>query len=223
MALKIVGAGASRTFRNLWMLEELSLPYERILADPRSTEASATNPMGKIPSLIHGDFVMYESVAINTYLGDVFRGKTGLPDLVPVAGTIERGLYEQKIATLLSEIDAQALWIHRKHKAMAHVFGNAPEAVTHAENQFHRVFDVLVADLYISGDYFLGTTFSAVDIMFVHCINWAEMIGWGGKWTSGETTDEKIIHLCDYLTRCRSRPAYIRSMEIRQAEQSSSK
>eukprot|EP01052_Picozoa_sp_SAG31_P039683 SAG31_NODE_5556_length_2459_cov_1.666525_1_plen_114_part_00 len=39
---------------------------------------------------------MYESVAINTYLGDKFRGRLGVPELVPPAGHIYiLGLFAQ--------------------------------------------------------------------------------------------------------------------------------
>lgn len=50
--LKIIGAAAFRTFRNLWMLEELGVVYTHVNAMPRSPEANAVNPFGKIPALI---------------------------------------------------------------------------------------------------------------------------------------------------------------------------
>jgi glutathione S-transferase len=117
--LKLVGATAFRSFRNVWMLEELGVAYEHTVARPRSAEASAANPFGKIPSLTDGDFTMYESAAINTYLGDKFRaggqaGEGGCPELVPPPGTAARGRYEQTTMCIMTELDAQGLWIHRK-------------------------------------------------------------------------------------------------------------
>lgn len=50
--LKIIGGAAFRTFRNLWMLEELGVAYSHIPAMPRSPDANAANPFGKIPALI---------------------------------------------------------------------------------------------------------------------------------------------------------------------------
>merc|ERR1711861_124361 len=112
--LTLVGHAGFRSFRNVWMLEELGVKYKHVEAKPHSPDATRMNPMGKIPSLQDGDFIMYESAAINTYLGDKFRGATGA-DLVPAAGTTQRGRYEQLVSFLSMEVDAQGLWIHRKH------------------------------------------------------------------------------------------------------------
>jgi hypothetical protein len=87
-ALKLIGAAAFRPFRNVWMLEELGVAYEHIAARPRAPEAQQVNPFGKVPCLMDGDFAMYESVAINTYLGDKFRGQPDVPQtLLPPPGT----------------------------------------------------------------------------------------------------------------------------------------
>jgi len=44
---------------------------------------------------------MYESAAINTYLGDKFRSTK---ELVPLAGSHERGRYEQLCAATMAEL-----------------------------------------------------------------------------------------------------------------------
>eukprot|EP01046_Picozoa_sp_COSAG06_P013481 COSAG06_NODE_818_length_12113_cov_9.211670_7_plen_219_part_00 len=159
--LKIIGGAAFRTFRNLWMLEELGVPYTHVPAMPRSADATASNPFGKIPSLVDGGFTMHESAAINTYLGDKFRGREGCADLVPAAGTIERGRYEQQVMVVMAELDAQGLWIHRKHEALGQIFGEIPPAVAHAKQHVSKVIEVLEADLRSDGPYLCGSAFSA--------------------------------------------------------------
>ena len=57
------------------MLEELGVAWNYVPAHPMQPDSRATNPFGKIPTLLQGDFAMYESAAINTYLGDVFRDR----------------------------------------------------------------------------------------------------------------------------------------------------
>jgi glutathione S-transferase len=58
-----------------WMLEEVGAPYETEviqydqLKDPRYL---AVNPMGKVPSIKHGEHVVTECAAICAYLADVF-------------------------------------------------------------------------------------------------------------------------------------------------------
>jgi glutathione S-transferase len=57
----------------LWCLRELDLAYERIdagMAFGRNAEPEylAMNPNGRIPTLVHGDFVLWESNSIMRYL-----------------------------------------------------------------------------------------------------------------------------------------------------------
>jgi glutathione S-transferase len=63
---------SARSFRVMWMLEELALPYElRMLAfPPRAHDKSffELNPRGTVPLFIDGDTRMTESAAICEYL-----------------------------------------------------------------------------------------------------------------------------------------------------------
>ncbi len=69
----LYGVAASRAFRNLWMLNELGLPFEH---DPiHYTDARLKtppfvdwNPNARVPMLKVGDHVMFESLAINLFL-----------------------------------------------------------------------------------------------------------------------------------------------------------
>ena len=63
---------AARSFRPLWALEELGLPYElKMLPFPPrvfAKEYLGTNPLGTIPLLVDGETRMTESAAIVQYL-----------------------------------------------------------------------------------------------------------------------------------------------------------
>ena len=63
---------SARSFRPLWMLEELAVPYElRMLPFPPRALARPylnANPLGTVPLLIDGDTRMSESAAICQYL-----------------------------------------------------------------------------------------------------------------------------------------------------------
>jgi glutathione S-transferase len=54
----VIGGVASRTFRVLWMLEELGARYTHRPEPPRSENVRALNASGKIPVLQDGDAVL---------------------------------------------------------------------------------------------------------------------------------------------------------------------
>lgn len=77
-AFKEVLKGAIRDLRPVWTLEELGVPYERIVLDPmkgeNKTEAYLKiNPTGKVPTMVDGEVVLFESAAISEYLAEKFQ------------------------------------------------------------------------------------------------------------------------------------------------------
>jgi glutathione S-transferase len=88
--LKIYGSRPLRTTRCLWALEELGLPYEQVkVPDRRSDAFLMLNPLGKVPVLTDGDFVLTESVAINQYLVTIHPSDL-YPDDVRIRARIEQ-------------------------------------------------------------------------------------------------------------------------------------
>jgi len=71
----------ARSFRVLWMMEEMQLPYELVLLPfpPRfrAREFLAINPLGTIPYFTDGEAVLTESSGILHYLAET-RGPTEL-------------------------------------------------------------------------------------------------------------------------------------------------
>jgi glutathione S-transferase len=76
-----------------WMLEEVGRPYRTELLEFGTTMKApaylAINPMGKVPTICHGDTVVTEAAVICAYLADAF------PDagLAPAPGDRWRGPY----------------------------------------------------------------------------------------------------------------------------------
>ena len=210
----LLGSASTRAFRCLWMLEELGLSYQHLPEAPQSDQVLQYNPLGKIPVLIEKTdngttFSVYESSAICTYLGDQHQ------QLVPPSGSQARAWHDQTLSVLTTELDAQGLWIHRKHDSMGHVFGDIPPAVAHARKYFHKTHRALIQQLLLdnhSGEYLMGSDFTIADIFYVHCLEWSKMIGWSDKWESNPA-------VMDYLKLCQGRPAYQRAKAIRKAEQ----
>jgi glutathione S-transferase len=67
-----------------WMLEETGVPYEtRYLAygaEMKTPAYRALNPMGKVPTLVHGDAVITEVAAICAYLAETFPAARLAPE-----------------------------------------------------------------------------------------------------------------------------------------------
>ena len=65
--------------RCMWMLEEVGQPYELVdktvrAEDPQNAEYLALNSNARIPTLVDGDYVLWESMAINLYLAQKYDG-----------------------------------------------------------------------------------------------------------------------------------------------------
>lgn len=80
----------ARSFRALWALEELQVPYElRLLAFPprvREPDYLKINPLGTIPFLIDGETRMTESAAIVQYLATRHGGPLAVAPEHPAYG-----------------------------------------------------------------------------------------------------------------------------------------
>ena len=77
--IKIYGHPRTSAGRCYLMLEEVGQPYEAVPIDmfkAREHKAPAylkLNPNGKVPSLVDGDVVLWESIAINHYLAERYK------------------------------------------------------------------------------------------------------------------------------------------------------
>src|SRR5580704_11550627 len=72
-SLRIYGIARTRAFRALWVAKELGLDYQHLPIEiggdgAKSAEFLAINPNGRLPVIVDGDFVLFESLAITLYL-----------------------------------------------------------------------------------------------------------------------------------------------------------
>jgi glutathione S-transferase len=104
----VTGSPMSRTFRVIWALEEMGLPYELNPASPQSPEVLALNASGKVPVLQEDGEILTDSTAIITYLADK-HGKLTAP-----AGTLARARQDAMTQLCLDELDA-VLWTAARH------------------------------------------------------------------------------------------------------------
>ncbi len=68
--LKIYHSQGARSFRVLWLCEEIGVPYETAEASffKPSAEFVAVNPLRTVPAMTDGDVAMIESVAMMIYI-----------------------------------------------------------------------------------------------------------------------------------------------------------
>lgn len=185
----VIGTRASRALRVLWVLEELGQPYNHVPAGPRSDEARAANPSGKVPALRDGDAVVTDSTAIMTYLADKHGG------LTYPAGTLERARQDALTHQILDDIDA-VLWMAARHSFILpeeQRVGAVKEPLKweYARN-IARLSDAL------EGPFLMGETMTISDILLAHCLRWAEMAKF-------PEPDAKLI---EFKARMEARPSF---------------
>jgi glutathione S-transferase len=171
--LKVYGFPNSRSARVVWMLEEIGIDYDYESVDLMSGAGLRppfidVNPGGKVPVLVDDGFVLTESAAICTYLGDQF------PDsgLVPAPGTLERARYLQWCFFVIGELE-QPLWTIAKHRFAIPEKRRVPAVIDTAVWEFGVAAKVLNIGLddreFIAGDHF-----TAADILVAHTLGWAQ-------------------------------------------------
>ena len=199
-AITVWGTGTPRTLRVLWVLHELNLSYktERIITRTESMDRQdflAVSPGKKIPALQHGDFTMTESGAITQFLIDNYSEESWTAEQ---HASIARWSY-----FVITEIDATALYVIRRHEGLPNIFGEAPAAISssyeYADRQFNVISDVLEDD----SNYLVGGKFSVADVHLVTCIAWARMLKMSLP-----------TKLNSYADRLMARPAFLEASEI---------
>ena len=203
MTITLYGSKNTRAFRCFWMLEELQIDY-RIKevnvhkGEGRSPEYLSIIPTGKVPALQDGDFVLFESAAINMYLAEKFPEK----NLIPKSNTRERGLYNQWCYYVMSELE-QPLWLNAKHTFIYPENRRLPENIESAKFEFRQALKVIEGHL-STNDYMVGNQFSGADILVAQTFMWAQMV----KFPLDVPASQ------EFLARMKERDGYQRALEI---------
>lgn len=195
--IKIFGPRQSSAARSLWTMEELGLQYEVVPVnmqegEHKSPEFLKMNPNGKVPVMVDGDLVLFESMAINFYLCGRYDGGMLLGD-----NDNEKGLVLQWsfwVATQLAspfELVVTAKW------------RQIPEGEAHvaAREEIAKYLGILEGVL-AGKDYLVGKKFTLADLHVVSVVGNVSFIGF--DMTS-------FPNITAYVARCTAREAYTKA------------
>jgi glutathione S-transferase len=195
VTVKIYGPTASRAARALWIVHELNVPFEHVaveMKDLKGADYLEINPNGKVPTLVDGDFKLFESMAINLYLAAKYNKDGFLP-----ASLEDQARCHQWSFWGMTEVEKPLLTI-LIDQFMTAPDKRKPEAVAEAHKALPKPFAVLNGALQ-GRDYLLGTTFTVADLNLASILSWSKPI----KYDFGP-----FPNLAAWLDRCLARPAY---------------
>jgi glutathione S-transferase len=185
----------------LWCLHELDLAYERIDAGMaygknREAEYLAMNPNGRVPTLVDGDFVLWESNSIMRYFVLAYRPQSSLYRQAPrVRASVDRWL-DWTLSTL-QPVERPVFWALVRtpveERDMAAIQKNADAAAA----QWHVVDSYLATRRFISGD-----EFTLADIALgAYARRWFGLEG---------ITKPTFPHLDRWFAELSTRPGFLR-------------
>jgi glutathione S-transferase len=180
------------------MLEEIGRPYQLIEKSTRADDLQTAdylrfNPNARIPTLIDGDVVIWESMAINIYLSEKYEGpmRCGGPEVL--------GMAAQWSFWAMLEME-QLLLDLLVHRALLPEFSRDPSYAERDELLLQKPLGVLNAAL-AGREFLAGGGFTVADL------NVASILVWGKMARLGLSNHPELKR---WLDDCLARPAYWR-------------
>lgn len=191
----------ARSFRVMWLLEELGLDYELRCysirdGSMRSPEFLALSPAGRVPVLEHHGAVWFESGAILQLLCESYpeAGLAPVPGDAARARYLEILGYAETMGCLLENLNLNQVFLRPPARP-------SPGVVKLLHARLRAVLAAMEARM--EGDHLLATGFSAADIMFAYGFELARYY----------VDLDAYPRLMAYWARLRERPAYRRARE----------
>ena len=196
--MKLYGIKGSRALRSIWAAEEVGADYELVkthfIGDSKKPDYLALNPNGRVPTLVDGDLVLFESMAINMYLAKKYGG-----DLYP-GNAEDEALAIQWSFWGITEIEPGLLAI-LIHRMMLPEDQRNTRVADEGEKGLARPLAVLEAHLSRS-EYLLGSSFGIADLNVASVLSMSAIVGF-------DISDQPSVQ--DWMARCTSRPSMERA------------
>ena len=198
--IRLYGPLQSRAARCLWMLEELSIPYEHVPMDDLSREErrkaiGKVAITGKAPAMEDGNLKLFESTAINLYLAAKYDDRELWP-----ATQAQRAHVLQWAFFAMTELEPPIVTMFMQK--FVHTGDDHNEAAAQAaQTALSEPLGVLDQQL-TKRSYLLGDQFTAADLI---CVSVLDMLGRLGF------SVEPWANVNKWVTSCTGRGAYERS------------
>lgn len=190
----------------MWMLDEMGHSYELIRTtaapeDLRTTEYLRLNPNARMPTLVDGDVVVWESLAINLYLANRYEGPMHVGSPAVLAQATQWSFF----AVLELEGLARELLDHR-----VNLVQRAREASIAERDELLLKRPLQVINRALEGRaYLLGDEFTVADLNVASVLSMAKR----------SEMDFSFVPSVDrWMEACYARPAYLRLGEMIKAE-----
>lgn len=205
MALTLYGIPFSRAFRSLWAANELGLDYAHVpthfMKESKQPDYLAVNPNGRVPAMVDGDLVLFESMAINLYLARTYGAPLRVDDPADEARAVQWsfwGITELESTLLKAMFTALGLFGEEADPAKAN------ETLNKGAGRALGVLDRHLEDR----DWLVGKDFSVADVNVAGVLNLA---------LSGRLDLSQWGNVKEWLDRCYGRPGAKKTLEMARA------
>ncbi|MEH3144238.1 MAG: glutathione S-transferase family protein [Methylobacterium frigidaeris] len=200
--MKLYHCVGARSFRPLWALEEIGLPYELVMLPfpPRAhTKAFfAVNPLGTVPALDDGGTILTESAAICEYLAARHSpGELGVRPDEPDFGRYLNGLHFGEATLTIPQT------LVLRYGRFEPPERRAPQIVADYARWFHARLRAF-AETFGDRETVCAGRFTAADISVGYALMLAEFTG---------LSDEVPDAIRAYWERLKARPGYGRALD----------
>ncbi len=200
--LKILGRATSANVQKVvWLCDEIGLPFERedrggAFGGTDTPEYLALNPNSRVPTIIDGDFVLWESNACITYLASKHAEGSWYPTDLKARGEAHRWM-DFSLGTMApAHVPVFQGMVRTPPEKQD------PQAIAAGRDDFSA--KLAIVNRYLEGrDYVTGDTITIGDISLATFVF---------RWFNLDIEREEYPNLEGWYGRISGRPAYIRNI-----------
>ncbi|HEY0682642.1 MAG TPA: glutathione S-transferase family protein [Steroidobacter sp.] len=172
--MKLYEFAPTRSIRARWTLQELGVDFEAITVNllagqGQTPEYLRLNPAGKLPTLVDGDVVLTESVAIVLYLAEKYPEKRFVPTDPKLRAQLNRWLL-----FTATELE-QPLWRIARHTFLYPEEQRSPADIEIASREFREMAAVM--EQHMRGrEFVVGDHVTVGDFVLAYTLDWGNEV-----------------------------------------------